>query len=58
MSMGDVLSKLCLALRSRKGSAFNFSFFLAACSAKTAALVGSSTQSSRRNTVKGRMTLP
>ena len=58
MSSGEVLQKLWPALRSRKGSGSSPWPSRRAFSSSTAALVGSSTQSSRRSTVNGRITLP
>ena len=55
---GEVLSKSCYDFFSRNGSGLIFAASRFAFSASTAGLVDSSTQSSRRSTVNGRMTRP
>jgi len=57
-SSGEVLKKSWPDFLSRKGSGLSLAFSRSFFSARTAGLVASSTQSSRRSTVNGRMTLP
>ena len=58
MSIGELLKKDWPDFSKRKCSTGKPLAFITSCSANTAALVGSNTQSSRRRMVKGRITLP